>query len=168
MCNQAGCFANRFCAIILGLLNTAMMVGYFMGVVIMEMQCKESCYSAVVFLVGVLGGPILLYIVGYFISWLAFQKGAGKSEGCNFCCVVFWSLILLTLLGVMCYHAYYMVADATYQDSDIYGGMVCGNVAYAAFLCLVLCNVMPIKEKPGRADFNHLEESHSDASATAV
>ena len=87
MCKM-GCIANRFCGILIGLLNTAMMIGYYMGVVILESQCKEACYEAITLLVGVLAGPLLLYFVGYFLAWLAYKKGQGTSTGCNFCCVV--------------------------------------------------------------------------------
>mmetsp|Transcript_73843 Transcript_73843/g.66471 ORF Transcript_73843/g.66471 Transcript_73843/m.66471 type:complete len:171 (-) Transcript_73843:202-714(-) len=170
MCKM-GCMANRFCGVIIGLVNTAVMVGYFMGVVILEMQCKDGCYDGITLLVAVLAGPVVLYIIGYFLAWLSYQKGKGASSGCNFCCVMFWAIILVGLLGVMCFHAYEMIKLHTYEYSDIYGGMVCGNVAYAAVLCLILCNVMPIDEKPqGRADFSHIDDdqSQSDADATAV
>eukprot|EP01083_Nonionella_stella_P225077 800578_1 len=169
MC-KTGCMANRFWGIIIGISNTAVMVGYFMGVVILEMTCKDGCYDGITLLVGVLAGPILLYIVGYFLSWLAYQKGKGSSDGCNFCCVLFFSVILWALLAVMCFHAYEMIVMHTYEYSDIYGGMVCANVAYAAILCLFLCNIMPITEKRGRGDLRYsgTEESVSDNSASAV
>eukprot|EP01083_Nonionella_stella_P010600 30164_1 len=171
MCKE-GCMANRFWGIIIGVANTAIMVGYFMGVVILELQCEENCYDGITLLVGVLAGPIFLYIVGYFLSWLAFAKGKGSSRGCNFCCVFFWSLILLALLGIMCYHAYEMILLQTYKYSDIYGGMVCGNVAWAAILCAFLCNVMPMSAKQGsgygRADLNYEESASDSANPAAV
>ena len=94
MC-KTGCIANRFCGIIIGLVNTAMMIGYFMGVAILEMQCKEECYEAITLLVGVLAGPLLLYFVGYFLAWLAYKKGQGQTRGCNFCCVVEFECVFL-------------------------------------------------------------------------
>ena len=70
---------------------------------------------------------------------------------------MFWSCILVALLGVMCYHAFEMIVLHTYEYSNIYGGMVLGNVAYAALLCLILCNVMPKDESKSntRVDFGH-------------
>ena len=62
----------------------------------------------------------------------------------------------------MCYHAYEMIVLHTYEYSDIYGGMVCGNVAYAMVLFLILCNVMPKDEKKKARrpyDFEHESEA---------
>eukprot|EP01084_Bolivina_argentea_P121820 215899_1 len=164
MCKVGFC-GKTYCGVLIGLLNTCVMVGYGMGVVILETQCDNGCYNAIELLACVLGGPVLLYITGYFLAWLAYQRGRKKTPGCGFCCVMFWAVLLIALLGVMAWHAYLMINHHTYEYSDIYGGMVAGNVAYAALLCLVLCNVMPKEEKQGlRQDFNHLNDTEPSAS----
>ena len=58
-----------------------------------------------------------------------------------------------------------MIAYREYDNSDIYAGMVAGNVLYAAFLCAFLCNVMPIDEKRRRYDrVPAIESADSDRS----
>ena len=167
MC-KVGCCAKTYCGIVIGLMNTVIMIGYFMGVIILETSCGVDCYDSIELLGVVLGGPIILYAVGYFLAWYSYKRGRNKMSGCNFCCILFWALLLLCLLGVMSWHAYIMINQHTYEYSDIYGGMVAGNVAYAALLCLVLCNVMTKEEKgTGYIDASR-EESVSSATQQDV
>mmetsp|Transcript_59359 Transcript_59359/g.98022 ORF Transcript_59359/g.98022 Transcript_59359/m.98022 type:complete len:165 (+) Transcript_59359:46-540(+) len=161
-----GCLSTRFCGIILAILNTAMMVGYFIGVIILETSCDQDCYPGLVLLIMVLAGPVALYITGYFLAWLAYSKGSGASDGCNFFCVILFSILLMALLAVMCAHAYEMITQHAYEYSDIYGGMVLGNVAYSALLGILLCNIMPKndKDRNRRHDFDHLDDSEPSRS----
>uniref|UniRef100_A0A7S0TDG8 Uncharacterized protein n=1 Tax=Elphidium margaritaceum TaxID=933848 RepID=A0A7S0TDG8_9EUKA len=139
-----GCFASKLCSVLLLIVNTLLMLAYFISMLV---ECGKTCYQRTPhnikrspLLTSVIG-PALLFLCGYITIAMTWYRFKDRFDGCHNVGVAIWTLILFMIVVLNAWNAYNVIFHNLGHNSAVFMDMVYAVVIWNIVLMLISCNV---------------------------
>ena len=149
MSDPNSCCINQFCGVLFAVLNLIICTLYTISVILLALSCGHECYPLYfdphwhLDMVIMIASVLLLYIIGFIVSFVAYKRGIQEMSGCSIWIIGVIILLLICTLAFCTWNFYDIFAPTDHAfPFELYPVMVIINFSWNILLILFTLNVL--------------------------